>query len=97
MFDVGFWEFILIGVITLIVVGPERLPSIAKKAGQTLGKIKRFIAQTQADVGEELKADNIKAHLSLQDETSNIVELVDQTKDTLNEIKQDLKQPIQRS
>jgi len=34
MFDIGFWEFALIGVITLIVVGPERMPAIARKAGQ---------------------------------------------------------------
>ena len=47
MFDIGFWEFALIGVITLIVVGPERMPAIARKAGQYVGKVKKFIAKVQ--------------------------------------------------
>ena len=43
MFDVGFWEFALIGVIALIVVGPERLPGIAKTTGLYVGKFKQFV------------------------------------------------------
>ncbi len=88
MFDVGFWEFALIGVITLIVVGPERMPAIARKTGQYVGKAKKLIAKIQEDVGGELEADKLKEHLNLEDEDSNVVEIFEETKQSLNEIKQ---------
>ena len=75
MFDVGFWEFALIGVITLIVVGPERMPAIARKAGQYAGKVKRFVSKIQEDIGDEFESDKLKEHLSLEDKDSNIVEI----------------------
>lgn len=89
MFDVGFWEFALIGVITLIVVGPERMPAIARKAGQYVGKAKRFIAKIQEDIGDEIESDKLKEHLNLEDKDSNIVEIFEETKKSLDEIKQD--------
>ncbi|EEZ80593.1 MAG: twin-arginine translocase subunit TatB [Candidatus Thioglobus sp.] len=88
MFDIGFWEFALIGVIALIVVGPERMPAIARKAGHYVGKAKKFIAKIQEDIGDEFEADKIKEHLSLKDKDAGIVEIFEETKNTLNEIKQ---------
>lgn len=90
MFDVGFWELALIGVITLLVVGPERMPQIARKAGYYLGKVKRFIAKIQEDVGDEIEADKLKKHLNLEDKDSNIVEIFDDAKKSLDEIKRDV-------
>lgn len=89
MFDIGFWEFALIGVITLIVVGPERMPAIARKAGQYVGKVKKFIAKVQEDIGEEIEADKLKEHLSLEDKDSSIIEILKETKEELNQIKND--------
>ena len=90
MFDVGFWELALIGVITLLVVGPERMPQIARKAGYYLGKVKRFIAKIQEDVDDEIEADKLKKHLNLEDKDSNIVEIFDDAKKSLDEIKRDV-------
>ncbi|HIM54298.1 MAG TPA: twin-arginine translocase subunit TatB [Gammaproteobacteria bacterium] len=89
MFDIGFWEFALIGVITLIVVGPERMPAIARKAGQYVGKVKKFIAKVQEDIGDEIEADKLKEHLSLEDKDSSIIEILKETKEELNQIKND--------
>ncbi len=89
MFDIGFWEFALIGVITLIVVGPERMPAIARKAGQYVGQVKKFVAKIQEDIGDELETDKLKKHLSLEDKDSNIVEILKETKEELNKIKND--------
>jgi len=89
MFDIGFWEFALIGVITLIVVGPERMPAIARKAGHYVGKIKKFVAKIQEDISDEVEVDKLKEHLSLEDKDSNIVEIIKDTKKSLNEIKRD--------
>jgi sec-independent protein translocase protein TatB len=90
MFDVGFWEFALIAVIGLIVVGPERMPAIARKAGHYVGKVKKFVAKVQEDIGDELEADQLKEHLSLEDKDANIVEIFEETKNTLSEIKKDV-------
>lgn len=91
MFDVGFWEFALIGIITLIVVGPERMPGIAKTAGRYIGKAKRFVAKIQTDINNEIEVDQLKAHLDLEDKDANIVEIIDETKasvkQSLDEIK----------
>jgi sec-independent protein translocase protein TatB len=89
MFDIGFWEFALIGVITLIVVGPERMPAIARKAGQYVGKVKKFIAKVQEDIGDEIESDKLKEHLSLEDKDSSIIEILKETKEELNQIKND--------
>ncbi len=90
MFDIGFWEFALIGVITLIIVGPEKMPAIARKAGKYAGKAKRFMAKIQEDIGDELEADKIKEHLNLQDEDSNVLEVLEDTKSTFDDIKKDV-------
>ena len=90
MFDIGFWEFALIGVITLIIVGPEKMPAIARKAGKYAGKAKRFMAKIQEDIDDKLEADKIKEHLNLQDEDSNVLEVLEDTKSTLDDIKKDV-------
>jgi len=87
MFDVGFWEFALIGVIALIIVGPERMPGIARAAGRYVGKAKSFIAKIQDDVSDELEVEKFKEQLSSMDKDSNIIEIFDETKDTINDIK----------
>ena len=63
MFDVGFTEIVLIAVIGLIVIGPERLPKAARTAGMWIGKIKRSVTTIQADVQRELAADEIRQSL----------------------------------
>jgi sec-independent protein translocase protein TatB len=91
MFDVGFWEFALIGVIALIIVGPERMPGIARTAGKYAGKAKRFIAKIQDDVSEELEVDKFKEQLNAMDKDANIVEIFDETKQAISDIKTDVK------
>ncbi len=54
MFDVGFWEFALIGVLALIILGPERLPEVARTAGKWIGKARRMVNELKADVKSEM-------------------------------------------
>jgi len=58
--DIGFWELIVIAVVTLLVVGPERLPEVARKAGFYAGKIRRFIQSVKTELAEEIDADSLK-------------------------------------
>ncbi len=56
MFDVGFWEISVIGVVALIIVGPERLPGLARTAGLWIGKARRMISDVKRDIDREIKA-----------------------------------------
>lgn len=89
MFDIGFWEFALIGIITLVVVGPEKMPAIARNVGKYVGKAKRFIAKIQEDIDKEIDTTEIKEHLKTIDKDSGILEVLDDTKKKLNNIKQE--------
>jgi len=80
MFDFGFWEIAIIGVITLIVVGPERLPALARKAGVIMGKLNKFLSKVKADINEELKTDELKEQLSMADEKSIISDITNEAK-----------------
>ena len=53
MFDFGFSEMLVIGVIALVVLGPERLPVVARTAGEWVGKAQRFVAQVKSDIDRE--------------------------------------------
>ncbi|MEE8320659.1 MAG: Sec-independent protein translocase protein TatB [Gammaproteobacteria bacterium] len=55
MFDIGFWELIIISIVALIIVGPERLPSFARKAGKWLGKLRGFVNATRHKFEQELQ------------------------------------------
>lgn len=66
MFDIGFWELVLIGVVTLVVVGPERLPKVARAAGLWIGRGRRLIASVRADIEREIKAEELRDILEKQ-------------------------------
>ncbi|MBE9563094.1 MAG: twin-arginine translocase subunit TatB [Proteobacteria bacterium] len=55
MFDIGFWEICLIGVIALLVIGPEKLPRAARTTGLWVGRMRSFITTMKQDVDRELK------------------------------------------
>ena len=67
MFDIGFSELILIGVVALLVLGPERLPGAARVAGLWLRRIKRGFNSIKEDVERELGADDIRRELRNED------------------------------
>ena len=55
MFDVGFSELLVIGVIALVVIGPEDLPRVARTVGHVLGKMRRYVADVKAEIGQEME------------------------------------------
>ena len=77
MFDIGFWEIIFIMVITLLVVGPEKLPKIARTAGLWVGKMRGFVATVKADIDQEIAADELKKVLAKQASVPELEELID--------------------
>lgn len=79
MFDMGITEMMLIGVVALVVIGPERLPGVARTAGKYIGRLKRFMTSVKADVEQELRADELRQILSDQQKE------LDSLKDTISE------------
>ncbi len=55
MFDVGISEIALIGVVALVVLGPERLPKVARTAGHLFGRLQRYVANVKADINREME------------------------------------------
>jgi len=63
MFDIGFWELTIIAVVALVIIGPERLPGVARTAGKWLGKTRRFVNQVKSDIDLEMRQEEIKQAL----------------------------------
>ena len=81
MFDIGFSELVLLMIVVLLVVGPERLPKVARTAGLYLGRARRMVATVKADVARELAAEDLKQTLQKQVESTGIHEIIEETRD----------------
>ena len=60
MFDIGFSELVVIGVVALIVIGPERLPKVARTAGHLYGRLQRYVSTVKSDISREIQLDEIR-------------------------------------
>lgn len=92
MFDIGFWELAIIMIVALLVIGPERLPGLARKAGYWLGRGRRFVSSVKADIDREIAADELRRVLKEQSESSGIHEIMEQTKETVDETRASLRE-----
>lgn len=70
MFDVGLSELMVIAVVALVVIGPERLPKVARTAGLLLGRLQRYVSDVKADINREIQLDELK---NLQQQVSTQV------------------------
>lgn len=66
MFDIGFWELCLVGLVSLIVIGPERLPKAARIAGFWIGKTRNMVQNVKTEIKEELQAEELRQTLKEQ-------------------------------
>ncbi len=60
MFDIAFSELILIALVALVVIGPERLPRLARTAGHLLGRLQRYVGDVKADINREIQLEELK-------------------------------------
>src|SRR5204863_9320853 len=60
MFDIGFSELLVIGIVALIVIGPERLPKVARTLGHLFGRMQRYVNDVKADISREMELDELR-------------------------------------
>lgn len=85
MFDIGFWELALVGVVALLVIGPERLPGVARTAGLWVGKGRRFVASVKGEIDRELKAEELRRIMAEQAKSSGLYEIGEQAREGLSQ------------
>ena len=73
MFDIGFSELMVIALVALVVIGPERLPGVARTVGHLLGRLQRYVADVKADINREIELDELrKMRDSFQEAASDV-------------------------
>ncbi|RPH19874.1 MAG: twin-arginine translocase subunit TatB [Alteromonadaceae bacterium TMED7] len=87
MFDTGFWELILIGIIGLIVLGPERLPVAIRTVGSWIKSVRDFSDKVKSDLNEELKINELEGY-SKKDSPINLQKLSLEISDSLKDIQE---------
>ena len=91
MFDIGFWELCLVGLVSLLVIGPERLPKAARIAGFWVGKVRHTIDAVKVEINQELHAEEMRQILEEQKEDmQNFQSIIDETKDITETAKGEL-------
>lgn len=90
MFDVGFFELMILGVVALLVVGPERLPKMAHTAGKWLGKGRSMISSVKSEIEKEIKAEELKEILEKQKKQLNpLEEIIEETTSSVQDLKRE--------
>ncbi|MGH8474689.1 MAG: Sec-independent protein translocase protein TatB [Methylococcales bacterium] len=79
MFDIGFWELVLVGLVALIVVGPERLPEVARALGSWAGKAHQSMRSLKQEFEDELHAEELRRSLAENLQTREIQDLIEAT------------------
>lgn len=90
MFDVGFSELLLLSVVALVVLGPEKLPHAARMAGAWVGRIRRMLMNVQAEIENEVSAsemrERIRKEMAKAKDATGLQDLMDAVHDNINEI-----------
>ncbi|TFV93932.1 Sec-independent protein translocase subunit TatB [Oxalobacteraceae bacterium OM1] len=96
MIDLGLSKLALIGVVALVVVGPERLPKVARMAGTLFGRAQRYINDVKAEVSREIELEELrKMHKDVQEAATSVEQTIAQNVANLNtELQDSLRNPL---
>ncbi|EGN75402.1 twin arginine-targeting protein translocase TatB [Idiomarina sp. A28L] len=86
MFDIGFWELLLIAAIGLLVLGPERLPGAIRSVQRGYAKIKAFGSKMEAELNHELRVKELHDHLKQIESSADMENLSPELKRSLKEL-----------
>ncbi len=85
MFDIGFFELILVAVVGLVVIGPERLPGTVRTVALWIGRLKRSLRETRQELEEHIGADEIRRQLHNEDVMRSLNATRDEIQKTLSD------------
>jgi sec-independent protein translocase protein TatB len=88
MFDVGFSEMIVIGIVALVVIGPERLPKVARTVGHLIGRAQRYVSDVKRDIDREVQIDELRKLQSQMQDAAREIETSVST--SVAEVRQEL-------
>ena len=95
MFGFSFWEVFLVLVVALLVIGPERLPGVARKAGEWTYKVRKFVANAKAEMDSEFNMQDMKQLLNSQEsEISKLRAMVEETRHDLSDTENSVKNAL---
>ena len=97
MFDIGFPELVLVSIIALLVIGPERLPETIRAVSLWIGRFRRTFTELKQEIENEIGADEIRAQLhneSIMQEVEKARESLDEVKDSVNDVIREASSPI---
>jgi len=91
MFDIGFFEICLIGIIALVVIGPEKLPRVARIIGLWLGRAQGMVKTVKYEIDEQLRMEEMKQSVQKQKDSieNEVNESIGNSKEFIDEIKQE--------
>jgi sec-independent protein translocase protein TatB len=95
MFDIGFSELVVVGLVALIVIGPERLPKVARTLGHLFGRMQRYVNDVKADISREMELEELKKiQTTFQDAAKSVEESVSQVNQEIQATEQALNDGI---
>jgi sec-independent protein translocase protein TatB len=92
VFDIGFTELMVIGVVALIVIGPERLPGVARTIGHLAGRLQRYVNDVKADISREMEFDELRKMRDSMQQAATEVET--SVRSELSKTEQDLNKTV---
>jgi sec-independent protein translocase protein TatB len=99
MFDIGFSELLVIAIVALIVIGPERLPKVARTLGHLFGRMQRYVNDVKADISREMELDELKKMQSSMEDAarsfqSSVTDGVSDAEREMNRLAQDTQSAV---
>src|ERR1035437_4909136 len=96
MFEIGFSEIVVIMVVALIVIGPERLPKVARTLGLLWGRAQRYVNGVRADIERDMQLEELRQlKLKMEQEVMSAEQAAKQTVQTLDQHLQSLDVPVE--
>jgi sec-independent protein translocase protein TatB len=95
MFDIGFSELLVIAVVALLVIGPQKLPKVARTAGIMFGRLQRYVNDVKADIQREVELDELKKLRSqFEDAAKSVEQSVNEVDKEMRAVGDDLNRSI---
>lgn len=95
MFDIGFSELLMVALVSLLVIGPERLPKAARLAGFWIGKSRAMVAAIKAEIRTELQTEELRQIFNEQLKMQELEKVLEDTTDSLHSIKNSIVSPVE--